>query len=142
MAAIRTLARALGAHPVSREDPVKSRSSAEFKVDNWAISDFDGLETSLVLGNDAGHQPRPLFFVDGDHAYESVLRELMGITAEIPDASILVHDAFYQSSESGYNVGPHRAITNILEQMPGRYRRLDRGLGLPGMAFVYPADSA
>lgn len=237
MTAIRALARAFRPHPVSVETPVKGRSSTEFEVDNWAISDFvlhklvpvvgthpfplhelmlivaavcrtdpsqifewgtnigksarifyectthyrinaaihstdlpdavshaehphgergrlvrglprvhlhqgDGLETSLALWRVAGRQPRPLFLADGDHAHESVLRELMGITAEIPDASILVHDAFYQSSESGYNVGPHRAITDIFEQMPGRYRRLDSGLGLPGLTFVYPADSA
>lgn len=237
MDAIRTLARAFRPHPVSRENPVKGRSSTEFEVDNWAISDFvlhklvpvvgthpfplhelmlmvaavcrtepsqifewgtnigksarilfectthyridtaihstdlpddathaehphqergrlvrglpgvhlhqgDGLETSLKLWREAGQQPRPLFFADGDHSYESVFRELRGISDSIPDASILVHDAFYQSAESGYNVGPHRAIGDLLEQVPGRYRRLDSGLGLPGLTLLYPAASA
>jgi len=236
MARLRFLLRGLGAPPLSRESPAKSRSSTEFEVDNWAISEFvirrlvpavgthpfplhelmlmaaavcrleprqifdwgthigksariffectthyrietdihstdlpdnvihaehphrergrlvrglpgiylhqgDGLETSLALWREAGRRPGPLFFLDGDHRYESVLRELTGIALSVPDAAILVHDAFFQSTESGYNLGPYRAIGDVLERFPGRYRRQDSGLGLPGLTLLYPAPS-
>jgi cephalosporin hydroxylase len=99
----------------------------------------DGLDTSLQVWRAGGRKPRPLFFVDGDHAYESVLRELTGIANEIPDAAVLLHDAFYQSPDSGYNIGPYQAIEEVLATWPGRYRKVHSGLGLPGMTLLYPA---
>jgi cephalosporin hydroxylase len=99
----------------------------------------DGLDTSLKIWRADGRKPRPLFFVDGDHAYESVLRELAGIASEVPDAAILLHDAFYQSPDSGYNVGPYQAIEEVLAIWPGRFRKVHSGLGLPGMTLLYPA---
>lgn len=98
----------------------------------------DGLNTSLDLWRARGREPRPLFLVDGDHEYESVLRELTGITCEVPEAAILLHDAFYQSEESGYNVGPYRAIEEVAHALPGRYLKLHSGMGLPGLTLLYP----
>jgi cephalosporin hydroxylase len=98
----------------------------------------DGLDISLSIWRANGRVPAPLFFIDGDHEYESVLRELTAVSSEIPDASVLLHDTFTQSSESGYNVGPHRAIEDVLRAHPGRYKRMDSGLGLPGMTLLYP----
>jgi hypothetical protein len=69
---------------------------------------------------------------------ESVFRELSRIVAEIPDAAVLLHDTFYQSADANYNVGPHRAIEAVLRERPGRFRRLDSALGLPGMTLLYP----
>jgi cephalosporin hydroxylase len=99
----------------------------------------DGLATSLSVWRASGSPPGPLFFVDGDHAYDSVLRELVGIAEVAPDASLLVHDTFFQSADSGYNIGPYRAVAELLERFPGRYRRCDSGLGLPGMTFLWSA---
>ncbi len=99
----------------------------------------DGLDTSLEIWRSAGCRPRPLFLVDGDHEHASVLRELTGIAREIRDASILLHDSFNQSEASGYNVGPYRAIQDMLATDPGRYRKVESGLGLPGMTLLYPA---
>ena len=59
--------------------------------------------------------------------------------AEVGKPNVLLHDSFYQSSESKYNVGPHQAIERTLQEHPGRFRRLDSGLGLPGMTLLYPA---
>jgi cephalosporin hydroxylase len=98
----------------------------------------DGLDISLSIWRANGRVPAPLFFIDGDHEYESVLRELSAVSAEIPGASVLLHDTFNQSSESGYNVGPHRAIEEVLRAHPDRYKRIDSGLGLPGMTLLYP----
>jgi len=97
----------------------------------------DGLATSLELWQKKGRRRAPLFLLDGDHSYESVLRELREITRAVPNATILVHDTFYQSKESGYNVGPHDAIEKILGEAPGRYRKLHSGMGLPGLTLLY-----
>ena len=102
----------------------------------------DGLDTSLEIWRAGGRKPRPLFFLDGDHAYGSVLRELTGIADEVPDAAMLIHDAFYQSADSGYNIGPYLAVEEILAKWPGRYRKVHSGLGLPGMTLLIPAPSA
>jgi cephalosporin hydroxylase len=101
----------------------------------------DGIHVSLSLWRAGGRAPAPLFFIDGDHAYESVLRELSAVASEIPGASVLLHDTFYQSSGSGYNIGPHRAIGEVLRRYPDRYRRIDSGLGLPGMTLLYRLGS-
>lgn len=98
----------------------------------------DGLETSLRLWSERGRAPHPLFFIDGDHAYETVLREAGGIAQEIPGAAMLLHDTFYQSPQSGYNVGPSKAVQEVLALSPGRYREIRSGLGLPGMTLLYP----
>jgi len=102
----------------------------------------DGLDTSLGLWRAGGRKPCALFFLDGDHAHESVLRELTGIATEAPDAAVLLHDAFYQSPDSSYNIGPYQAIEEVLAMRPGRYRKVHSGLGLPGMTLIYPASRA
>lgn len=101
----------------------------------------DGVETSLAIWRSSGRQPAPLFLVDGDHSYRSVLRELSSITTSVPDANVLLHDTFFQSAQSGYNVGPYQAIDEVLRSHPDRYRRIDSGLGLPGMTLLYSLRS-
>lgn len=92
----------------------------------------DGLDVSLALC--ARLRPeRPLFFVDGDHSYESVKRELTGITGHVKSPTILLHDTFWQSAESGYNVGPAKAISEFRD----RFKILELQLGLPGMTLLY-----
>src|SRR3974390_1669635 len=96
----------------------------------------EGVEGALKLWRELGQPKRPLFFVDGDHAYDSVLNELSEIFETIPDASALAHDTFYQSAESNYNIGPARAIDEIVEKFPARFRVIKSGLGLPGMTLL------
>jgi cephalosporin hydroxylase len=100
----------------------------------------DGVTVALEQWGLLGRPPRPLFFLDGDHAYETVRRELAAILDAVADASVLVHDAFYQSAESGYNVGPSRAVEDIVARSPSRFTVIASGLGLPGMILL--ADSA
>ena len=99
----------------------------------------DGVAVALEQWDRLGRPSRPLFFLDGDHAYESVLRELGAIFDTVADASVLAHDTFYQSAESGYNVGPARAIEDVVARFPGRFTTITSGLGLPGMTLL--ADS-
>jgi hypothetical protein len=96
----------------------------------------NGVKVALDQWQNLGRPRRPLFFVDGDHAYESVRDELNEIFSTIPDASALAHDTFLQSVESKYNVGPARAIDEIVEKFPSRFRVIKSGLGLPGMTLL------
>lgn len=99
----------------------------------------DGLKTSLAIYRTLPKTSRVLFFVDGDHSYESVKRELEAIVANVADPKVLLHDTFFQSPDSGYNVGPHLAIRDVLEALPAarRLRILETKTGLPGMTLVY-----
>lgn len=99
----------------------------------------DGLEESLVRCRRRNGDERfaPLFFIDGDHSYESVYRELSAVVTEVPEAHILLHDTFYQSESSGYNVGPFRAIEEVLAETGATYRRISQDTGLPGMTLLY-----
>lgn len=99
----------------------------------------DGLETSLSIYRSRCVGKRVLFFIDGDHRYESVKKELETILKNVDEPLVLLHDTFYQSGDSGYNVGPHRAIQEVLKNPDnGRVRRiLALNTGLPGMTLVY-----
>jgi len=101
----------------------------------------DGLETSLRLCRDLRREQgatkfNPLFFVDGDHDYSSVRRELEGIIETAPEAHILLHDTFFQSPGSNYNTGPYRAIKDVLSGKEG-YKVISQELGLPGMTLLF-----
>jgi cephalosporin hydroxylase len=98
----------------------------------------DGLDTSLrILAQVRDRHPRPLFFLDGDHSYASVKRELKEITEKVPHAHILLHDTFYQSEESGYNIGPYQAVSELLKDKAGTFRILSQNIGLPGMTLLW-----
>ncbi|MFN3531096.1 MAG: methyltransferase domain-containing protein [Candidatus Brocadia sp.] len=76
-----------------------------------------------------------LFFVDGDHSYQSVWRELNGIKTIAENAAILVHDTFYQGKESNYNCEPFEAVTKFAKE--NGYAVWSTQLGLPGMSLLW-----
>jgi hypothetical protein len=96
----------------------------------------NGVEVALEHWRKLGRPKRPLFFVDGDHAYESVRGELDQIFSTVPDASVLAHDTFFQSARSNYNVGPARAVDETVAKFPSRFRMIKSDLGLPGMTLL------
>lgn len=96
----------------------------------------NGVKVALDTWRKLGQPSRPLFFVDGDHAYESVRDELNEIFSTSRDASVIAHDTFFQSSDSNYNVGPARAIDEVVRRFPGRFAVIKSGLGLPGMTLL------
>ncbi len=124
------------------EHPGEKRGALVQGIAGVTLHQGDGLSNSLGIWNAAGKPERPLFFVDGDHSYESVRREIDGILDEIPSAALLLHDTFYQSSESGYNIGPYQAVQETLEKFPGRFQAIHSGLSLPGMTLLYPRSQA
>lgn len=100
----------------------------------------DGLNKSLELYKNIISSNRnisPLFFLDGDHEFQSVKRELEGIINNVKNPSILIHDTFFQSKKSGYNIGPSRAVQEIILKNPKPFKIINCNLGLPGMILLY-----
>lgn len=127
------------------EHPGEKRGMYVRRLEGVHLLQGDGLETSLrvyrermasLSPEDKGLAKAPLFFIDGDHGYDSVKRELGGIISAIPEANILLHDTFFQSPESNYNIGPYKAVQDALQTAPP-YKILRQELGLPGMTLLY-----
>ena len=102
----------------------------------------DGVTTAINLCKSFDTELKPFFFLDGDHEYESVRRELQIIHDNVSFPAILVHDTFSQSEESGYNVGPFLAIQDFLKNVRGKYDKIETHLGLPGITLLYPKNSS
>lgn len=102
----------------------------------------DGVETSLKIYASLPAGGRPLFFVDGDHSYGSVSRELDAIFSNVKNPIVLLHDTFYQSTDAGYNVGPNQAVSEFVERSDIEgIKRIDVGLGLPGMTLLFTSEN-
>lgn len=95
----------------------------------------DGIKTSLALLSQHKYK-NPLFYIDGDHSFQSVKNELLIILEKVPNANILLHDTFFQTKESGYNIGPHLAIKDCLSGNDA-YKIISLDTGLPGMTLLY-----
>jgi cephalosporin hydroxylase len=124
------------------EHPHEQRGMLVKNIAAVKLHQGDGLETALKImkkskSNSDGN--KVLFFVDGDHSYESVKRELAGIIKKAPKAVILLHDSFYQDLKSQYNVGPNTAIEEATKKSKRGYKRIDTKTGLPGMTLLYPS---
>ncbi len=121
---------------VHQEHPGHQRGMLVKGLPNVHLHQGDGLSVCLELAR-RGMPRESLVFIDGDHRYDSVKRELAGIMSGMPEAHILLHDTFFQTAQSGYNVGPHQAIVDALAAAPRRYRCLSSHTGLPGMTLLY-----
>jgi len=121
------------------EHPREQRGKLVKGIPDVILHEGDGLTTSMEVLAALPGPLRPLFFLDGDHSYDSVKRELEGIITGCPGSAILVHDTFYQSEESGYNIGPYKAIEDVVDRGEG-FSRIDTSTGLPGMTLIYRSD--
>jgi predicted O-methyltransferase YrrM len=92
----------------------------------------DGLDVAKTL---LQHESFALFFLDGDHSYASVRRELNGVKQLSSRGVVLVHDTFLQGPESGYNIEPYQALQEFTRQ--NRLPQYSTVLGLPGMSLSY-----
>jgi cephalosporin hydroxylase len=121
------------------EHPRNMRGYLVRKIPSVRLHVGDGLDTSLRVA--AQHikdqRFRPLFFIDGDHGYSSVKRELEAIIEQVPSANILLHDTFYQTEDSRYNVGPHQAVADALQGRSDKFKVLSQNIGLPGMTLLW-----
>jgi glycosyltransferase involved in cell wall biosynthesis len=119
------------------EHPHTDRGRMVRTIPQVILHQGDGLETALaILDHDQTPFKKPLFFLDGDHSFESVRRELNGIFERYPQSHILLHDTFFQSSESDYNVGPHKALQEFLQGKQALYTVIPTTTGLPGMTVL------
>ncbi|MDP2385903.1 MAG: class I SAM-dependent methyltransferase [Bacteroidota bacterium] len=119
------------------EHPKNDRGRMVKGIKEVQLHQADGLECSLGLIKQKAPKGKVLFFVDGDHSYESVKKELETILEHVPDAVVLLHDTFYQSEEAKYNVGPHKAVKEVMAKHGEKYTVLSINMGLPGMSLVY-----
>jgi cephalosporin hydroxylase len=123
-------------HVSHNEHPHERRGILVRNISAVTLHQADGLDRSFeLLSKMRPQNGRVLFFVGGDHDYDSVKKELQTILSGAPNAVVLLHDTFFQSKESGYNVGPHEAITEVLS-VKGGYRTVATNTGLPGMSLV------
>jgi cephalosporin hydroxylase len=119
------------------EHPRGSRGALVRHLKEVRLHQGDGLTTSLAILEHAKDVRAPLFFLDGDHSYGSVKRELREIILRVPSANILVHDTFYQSKDSRYNIRPYQAIVDTVTTRSPSFKMIQANLGLPGMALLY-----
>ncbi len=97
----------------------------------------NGIDTSLKIYKKIKKPSKVLFYLDGDHAFSTVYHELSLITKNIPSATILIHDTFFQSKISKYNVGPYKAISELLKNKRVKFEKIETKTGLPGMTLLY-----
>lgn len=122
-----------------QEHPKENRGSLVRGLDRVNLFQEDGVQGSFrVLGKSKNSLGNIFYYLDGDHAFSSVLRELNEIYEEYPNAIVLCHDTFFQSDKSQYNVGPYNAINSFIEENKGKYSCLSNSWGLPGMTLIYP----
>lgn len=121
------------------EHPRESRGQFVKDIKSVRLFQGDGVRISLDHCRElkAVQGFKPLFYIDGDHSYENVLRELTEILNEVKNPSFLLHDTFFQSAESGYNVGPYKAILESFGTARPEYKIRVEDDGLPGMTFLY-----
>ncbi|MEE8341397.1 MAG: CmcI family methyltransferase [Candidatus Neomarinimicrobiota bacterium] len=119
------------------EHPGDKRGIKVKDLKNVILHQGDGLNTSIDIASKLKGNNKLLFFLDGDHSFESVIRELNGVYNAFPKSYILIHDTFYQSADSGYNIGPYKAVNKFLKEHPNQYKKISTDLGLPGMTLLH-----
>jgi len=120
------------------EHPHKNRGRFIKGIKEIHLYQGDGITSSLTLIKQLKSKYKILFFLDGDHEYKSVKRELFLIGKIVSRAMIIIHDTFLQSKESDYNIGPSKAVQEFLRLSPKKYHVISTNLGLPGMTILIP----
>jgi len=103
----------------------------------------DGLAGALAkMKSERNQHPqfRPLFFVDGDHSYTSVIREITGLISAQEEFHLLAHDTFVQKPDGkGQSRESWLGCPAALDAAAKEYRWLNVGFGNPGMAYLWGA---
>jgi cephalosporin hydroxylase len=122
------------------EHPGNERGKLVNHIPEVQLHQGDGVKISQEYLSKYDNNTRVLFFCDGDHSFKSVIKELEEIEKIPVKKYILLHDTFFQSSKSNYNIGPYKALLKFSSQ--DRYKKVHTNLGLPGMTFLYPAKQS
>ncbi len=122
------------------EHPHEERGRMVRGLKGVTLHQGDGVTTALsLLSQENRRGGRALFFLDGDHAYQSVRRELEAILTTTCWRGILVHDTFFQTEEAQYNIGPYQAVRDIFCDKNDVVVH-STAMGLPGMTLILPKD--
>lgn len=119
------------------EHPKNDRGILVRKFKAVKLHQADGISKSLEIISQKKPKGKILFFVDGDHSYESVKKELETILLNVENVIVLLHDTFFQSKDANYNIGPYNAIEDILKVSQKKYKKISTNFGLPGMTLIY-----
>lgn len=119
------------------EHPKDNRGVLVRGIKEVILHQADGLSCSFEIYDKKKTMGNILFFIDGDHSYETVKKELNAILMHIPHAIVLLHDTFYQSAGANYNIGPNKAIEEVLGADRQNYNVIATNTGLPGMTLLY-----
>lgn len=120
------------------EHPHKKRGVFLKNIKAVKLYQEDGLKKGIgIFQSSTADNKTALFYLDGDHLYDTVVKEIETILNSIPEANILLHDTFYQSGHSGYNIGPYKAIVDSLKGIAHDYYIQQTTMGLPGMTLIY-----
>ncbi len=106
-------------------------------ISNVFLWQGDGVERAHEIIEGLPLPCRALFFLDGDHSYKSVLRELTVIFEHYPNAAVLLHDTFYQEG-SDHSTDSYQAIRKFVEDRKGHYEEITTNLGCPSMTLLIP----
>lgn len=122
-----------------QEHPHQDRGKLVRNIKQVNLHLGDGLDKSFEIYNNLSGKKnvKPLFFLDGDHSYNSVSRELTAIVENVENPIILVHDTFYQDEKSGYNIGPYLAVKELLEKSQSSFKVIRQDIGLPGLTLLF-----
>jgi cephalosporin hydroxylase len=120
------------------EHPGSSRGKLVKGLEGVYLYQEDALVRSFEIYNKSAILDKKAFFyIDGDHSFDTVLKELRTVFRMVPEAVVLLHDTFYQSSDANYNIGPFLAIEQFLKESEYSFSRVDTKIGLPGMTLLY-----
>jgi len=119
------------------EHPGNKRAIFIKNMDSVSLYQEDGLVKSFEIFNSSTLiKKRAMFYLDGDHSFATVENELNTIMKNCEDPIFLLHDTFFQSSESNYNIGPYEALKAFILNNPS-YTLINTNFGLPGMSLVF-----
>lgn len=118
--------------PTHPEFPGKDHGRYCRDLDGVTLHTGDGCDVAARLIDEDPGVPT-LLFLDGDHAQDTVTREL-ALCDRLPGGSVLLHDTLTQPG-SGYNEGPWEAIAAYLAPRP-EIEAHHCHLGLPGMTLL------
>jgi hypothetical protein len=116
------------------------------------LHEGDGLDVSKKIWNEKGWPAaRILWFLDGDHRHENVLRELNEILDHEScrrgrgggwewswpgdGCYILLHDTH---GLNGLSPGPHSALSQVFKSVSDRFGKVESHIGPPGMTLLFP----
>ena len=119
------------------EHPHEKRGFLVRNLKEVKLYQEDGLKKGIDIFNSSSTENKQaLFYLDGDHSFDTVCEELSVISNNIVNPIFLLHDTFYQSLDSGYNIGPYSAMSKFLSENKD-YKVISTSLGLPGMSLLY-----